>query len=350
MVISELAASNQEDSMDHARQILATLTEFPWLVLSTNSAFVQGNLANLHRLLPTYATFGVIETNGQVFCSATLTNSTPNLADRSYFQRVVRTKKFAVGDFQIGRLSGKPCIDFGYPVFDDHGALRRILLASLEITNFYEALKDIRLPAKGILTVLDRSGNVVARYPHGGNKVGQSLVENPAVKQILAGKTGTFEMKGSDGVARLYAVTPAFESQEPRLFVMVEVPLADLFAPANRALVRNIAVLTGLAILLYLGAGWYARYFFVNPIRRLAGGADRLAAGDLTARIGALRGPVELAHLARALDVMAGAVQERADELLHANQSLRKEMAERERAQQEAQRQAEEKKKLEEQF
>ncbi len=109
-------------------------------------------------------------------------------------------------------------------------------------------------------------------------------------------------------------------------------------------------MLAGFAILLYLGAAWYARYFFVNPVRALAGAADRLAAGDLTARVGALRGPAELDHLGRALDDMAGAVQERTDELFRANQSLRKEMAERERAEQEAQRQAEEKKKLEEQF
>ena len=350
LAISKLAASNQEDFMDHARQILATLTELRWLFLSTNDVFIRANLANLCKLLPTYATFGLIETNGKVFCSATITNGTVNLGDRSYFQRVMRTKAFAVGDFQIGRLTGLPSIDFGYPVLDDQGSLRRVLFTSLVVTNFYEAIKGIRVPAKGTITVLDRSGNVVARCPDGEKMIGKSLAESPAVKQIRAGKTGIFELKDTDGIERLYATTPAFQSQEPCLFVMVEIPLSDLVAPANRVLVRNIAVLAGFAILMYLGAAWCARYFFVNPVRALAGAADRLAAGDLTARVGILRGPAELDHLGRALDDMAGAVQERTDELFYANQSLRKEMAERERAEQEAQRQAEEKKKLEEQF
>src|ERR1043166_2496613 len=350
LAISELAASNQEDFMGHAQQILATLTQFPWLVLSTNEAFVHQNLANLRTLLPDYATFGVIETNGSVFASALMTNSTANLGDRSYFQRVLRTKKFAGGDLQIRRVTGQRSIDFGHPVFDERGELRRVLFASLGITNFYKAIKDIRVPAKGTLTVLDHIGNVVARCPDAGKPVGESLAENAAVKQIIAGKTGTFEAAGLDGITRLYAVTPAFESQEARLFVVVEVPLSDLVAPANRVLVRNIAVLGGLAILLYLGAVWYARHFFVNPVRVLTGAADRLATGDLTARVGAFRGPIELGHLGRALDAMAASVQERTEELVGANRALRKEMAERERAEQEARTQAEEKKKLEEQF
>jgi signal transduction histidine kinase/CheY-like chemotaxis protein len=347
--IADLAAANQQDFIENARQLLATLTEFPWLTLSTNEPFCRGNFSNLRKILPNYATFGLIETDGTVFCSATTTN-TPNLSDRSYFQEVLRTKKFAVSDFQVGRVSGQPTINFGYPVFDEHRELRRVLFASIAVPHFYDAIKDIHLPAKGTLTVLDRSGHVVVQYPDRGETVGKSLLEQPAVRQILVGNRGTFEMAGADGIGRLYAVSPVLESREPRLFVSVEVPLKVLFAPANRLLIRNLVVLAALALLLYLGALAYARYFFVDPVNVLAQAAHKLAAGDLSARAGTVRGPLELGQLGRALDNMAASVQQRTEELLRANQALRTEMAEHERAEQEIRRQEEEKKKLEEQF
>src|SRR5258708_17101928 len=121
--ISKLAASKQEDLIKDAHQLLATLTQFPFLTLATNQSFSQTHLSNLRRLLPDYATFGLIETNGMAFCSADPTNVAINLEDRTYFRRVLQTGRFSIGDFQIGRFPVERVVDFAYPVMDEHGSL-----------------------------------------------------------------------------------------------------------------------------------------------------------------------------------------------------------------------------------
>src|SRR5256885_2310987 len=154
IAIARLAAANEQNLIEDARQLLGTLTQFPFLLLSTNRAFSETHLANLRRLCPDYGNFGLIETNGILFASAGASNNLVSLADRSYFRRVVETKKFSTGDFQVSRVTGEPCINFGQPVVDDEGHLQRVLYAGLRLSRVSEALANIGLPPGGILMVI----------------------------------------------------------------------------------------------------------------------------------------------------------------------------------------------------
>ena len=107
VAIAQLASAHQENFIKNTRQLLATLTQFPFLVLATNRPFCETHFSNLRQLAPDYLNFGLIEADGTLFCSATATNGPVNLADRSYFQRVIQTKRFSIGDFQVGRLIGR---------------------------------------------------------------------------------------------------------------------------------------------------------------------------------------------------------------------------------------------------
>src|SRR5439155_4968192 len=114
-------------------------------------------------LSPDYVNFGLIETNGMLFCSSDATNGPMNLGNRPYFQRVLQTKRFSVGDFQIGRITGERVLNFGYPAIGEQGELKRVLYASSKLTRLSEALAGIRVPPGGAIMVLDRTGNVLAR-------------------------------------------------------------------------------------------------------------------------------------------------------------------------------------------
>src|SRR5712671_1910711 len=165
VAIARLAAAKQENAIRDARQLLGTLTQFPFLLLSSNRSFSETHLSNLRKLSPDYGNFGLIETNGLLFCSAEATNNLVSLADRSYFRRVVETKRFSAGDFQVSRVTGEPCINFGYPVLDDQGRLQRVLYAGLKLSRVSEAIANIGLPPGGVVMVIDRRGNVLARQP-----------------------------------------------------------------------------------------------------------------------------------------------------------------------------------------
>src|ERR1051325_6729874 len=127
LAIANLAAANQENFVRNTSQLFDTLSQFSFLLLATNRAFSETHFSNLRKLLPDYATFGIIETNGMAFCSADPLTNSVYLGDRQYFKRVLETKSFAVGEFQVGRLSHEASLNFGYPILDEHGQLVRVL-------------------------------------------------------------------------------------------------------------------------------------------------------------------------------------------------------------------------------
>jgi signal transduction histidine kinase len=322
VAISQLAAANEEHLIQNARQLLATLTEFPFLVLATNREFCRENFSNLRKLSPDYVNFGLIEANGTVFCSAQPTNAAINLEDRAYFQRTVQTRDFSIGEFQVGRLTGTPALNFGYPVFDTNGGLKRVVYASLRASRLSDALKHIRLPSGSTIILVDRKGNVLARQPELENWVGKPLYSAEVVRRALAGREGVFEMPGIDSVSSLHAVTPIADGGAASLCVIVGIPLTVSFARANAILVRNFIVLGVAVAAILVAARFYATSFFLNPIGALVTTAGRLAEGDLSARAGVIQGSTELTQLGLAFDEMAERLEKRQTELSQAHEQI----------------------------
>src|ERR1041385_2901115 len=102
IALSRLAAAREENLINNTRQLLATLSQISFLVLSTNHELCELHFSNLRRLLPDYRNFGLIETNGVLFTTADPVRGRVDLGDRVYFQRVQQTKKFATGGYMVG--------------------------------------------------------------------------------------------------------------------------------------------------------------------------------------------------------------------------------------------------------
>jgi len=322
IAISQLAAANQENFINNTRQLLATLTQFPFLVLTTNRAFAEEHLSNLRKLAPNYINFGLIETNGLVFCSAMRASNSISLADRSYFQRVIQTKRFSAGDFQMGRLTGEPGLNFGYPVFDERGELKRVLFASLKLSRLSQAVAYIAMPQGGSISVIDRNGTILARQPEPEKWVGKNMSQSPVVQRIIKQEDGTFEMAGIDGIKRLHAITSIMENGTPTLFVSIGIPLSVSFAHANQTLARNLIILVLTAGILCWVAHWYAQRFVLRPVNALASAAEKLAQGNLAARAGTIEGPEEILQLGRSFDQMAERLEKRQKELELAHEEI----------------------------
>jgi len=322
VVLSRLAAASQQDYLKNTRQLLTTLTQFPFLLLSTNRDFSEVHLFNLRNLSPDYSNFGLVEADGKLFCSSQRTNAGTYLGDRAYFKRAVQTRNFAVGDFQFGRITGEASLNFGLPVMDEHGEFKRVLYAALKLPRLSAALSNIGLPPGGSVTVLDRTGTVIARQPNPEKWVGKSVAKSPVVERILAQKERVLEMPGLEGVPGLHAVTPITEGVGPALFASVEIPLSVSFAHANGMLWRNFVVLGVVALVVWIVAQFYAQRFFLRPVRALAGAAERLADGDLDTRAGAIHGAAELVEFGRVFDHMASRLQKRQREVQAAHEEI----------------------------
>ncbi len=311
--LARIVAASQDGFIEGARQILTALAELPE-IRNGDMPACNRLFAGLVEKFPSYVAFGVIAPDGTVPCSALPLPTPLNLADRAYFRGAIEGRDFAIGEYQIGRITRKASVNFGYPVIDEAGVVRAVVFAALDLAWLNELAAATELPEGAVLSLIDRNGVILVRYPNPEAWVGKALSEAPLVKAIEArGGEGVAEVIGEDGVPRLYGFTSLPGTPNRSVFLSIGVPKASVFAQVERVFQNS---LIGLAVvaLLALAAAWIGGYAFIlRQLHALIEATGRVAAGDLGARTG-MRGDGELNRLAAAFDDMAAALQRRESE------------------------------------
>ncbi|MCI0538613.1 MAG: PAS domain S-box protein [Verrucomicrobiales bacterium] len=320
--VVQLAAAKQLGLIEATRQHLTALSRLPQ-ARGTNIAAFDAFFANMPKIYPEYVDFGLIETNGELISSSFGRKVQTNLVDRPDFRRVRETQDIAVGDYQPGDGTIKPSLPISHPVFDEKGRLARVLYAALDLAVINTAAAKAELPSGGEISVFDRAGHVLARYPEPENWVGKSFPQSPIVTAILQRIEGTIEMRGLDDVPRLYAFTAIRSGRETNLFACVGIPRLAAFAETDHILIRNLTVLGVVGGLALLAAWLYAKFHILHPLNALTSTTRRVAEGDLSSRTGVSHASGELKHLARAFDEMTARLQQQRLETEHAATALR---------------------------
>lgn len=322
--IARLASAGQERMIEGARQLLVMMTRLP-VIRGDDPAAASAILANLLEQYSIYSNFGVIDMDGSVFASGLPLPADVNLADRSYFKRAVETREFAMGDYQIGRITKKAGVNFGYPIIDDAGQVLRVVFAALDLSWIEQLAAEAELPPGGTLSVADGQGTILARWPDPEKWRGKSMAGQPIWQTIKEKSQGTTQAEGSTGATQLFAFTQ-LRGAEGAGFVSVNIgiPVEVAYAEANRILKRNLALL-GIAVAMALAAAWFGGDWFVlRRINPLVAAANRLETGDLESRTGIRHGSSEVGRLAHAFDGMAASLQQRGAERDRAEAALTK--------------------------
>lgn len=308
--LSKLIAANEAAYVKNSRQLLATLSEIGFLVRATDRKFCSVHFQNLLKLSPDYLNFGLIDSNGLLFASSVAPPEDRTfLGDRSYFERTVATRRFSIGKFQVGRLTGHAGLNFGYPIFGDDGQVMRVLFASLKLEILTQAATEVPLPQGAAVSVLDESGTVLARLPEIAGLVGNSFADGEFFQAIARTQKGVVQSRGLDGIERLYAVSTVTDGKEPGLFVTVGIPGSILFAEANDALWQSLLFLALMTFLILALAYRFAEKALIRPIDALVHATNRLASADLKARAPASSSTIELNHLSAAFNRMAESLE-----------------------------------------
>jgi serine phosphatase RsbU (regulator of sigma subunit) len=320
MRLIRIVTSNQASEIEGARQLLAAFARLPQLRAGSAGA-CSAFLAEMLAAYPPYANLGVAEPNGELSCSAVPLRSAVNVADRAYFKRAVETRRFAIGDYQIGRVTGVPGITYGQPMLGVGGAVQAVVFAAQSLDWLTAALSGVEFPPGAVLVVTDRNGTVLARVPHAAGLVGKTLPE-PEVLAALSRQSegGVFEADDDHGVRRLWAHAPLIAGQD--LHATMGVAESVAFADIDRRLRRNLVAL-GLVTFVALAAAWFGGRFILRQVDALVAATQRVAAGDLGARAPVLGDRSELELLARAFNDMSATLQARDRELRIAEQKTR---------------------------
>jgi signal transduction histidine kinase len=306
--MAQIVSSDQERLIDGMRHLLSVLAHVPD-VRDRGREACQRFLSNLLNDNPHYTIFGLANRAGDVICSGVPPDEPVNIADRAYFLGAMVARDFAIGEFQIGRITSKAAINFGYPIFDLDGRVQAVVFAGMDLSWLNRLVAAADLPEGALLLVLDRMGTILARYPPTPQAVVEKLERsNPLFLAMLAQGQGTAELREFDGIPRIFAFT-GLRGLPTAGYVSIGIPQAVAYAPARRALTRNLLGM-GVVGVLALAAAWSGvELFIVRRMQALVQAAKRLSTGDLSTRTGLPHGPGELHQLAAAFDEMAASLE-----------------------------------------
>ncbi len=315
LTMARLAAQAQERRIEGARQLLIALSHSSELTRAPDvcAQFVRNLIAEYHGL---YTEIGWADRSGQVVCHA-LAGAPISIADRPYFQRVMDTNTFAVGDLMYGRLSGRPALAFAYPKRDAPNTLVGVVFVNIDLGALSASLRgDVDGP-DATVSVLDRTGATLARSQDADRWIGTrasaaQLAFMRARRQLVA------DFQGPDKVRRVYGIVAVQDpSATPVLFVVVGLARDTLLATANRRLRFDLLIVGCLGAGL-LGAVWFASDRLIRqPVSRLMEATSALAAGRLDTRAPSVGGAHELQVLGHAFNDMAERLQQRDLHLRH---------------------------------
>ncbi|MDP2046613.1 MAG: PAS domain S-box protein [Deltaproteobacteria bacterium] len=312
------ASLYQERVVEGVRQMLFTLAELP-AVRKQDGAVASAVFARILEKQKIYGNISAINLQGMPFASA-LPQPPRTQLGRSHFDQALKTRDFAIGEYGIGRASGKPTIHFACPIIA-HGVVQGVVSASIVLDYLNTLVTRTELPAGAMLTIIDRDGTILARYPQ-EQWVGKRMPEVEIIKIVLAQKEGIAEAVGIDGVHCLFAFTPLGVGSHD-LLVYAGVPLKTVYAEAHRVLTRNLLALGGAGLLALVAAWLLGQFFLIGRTQTLVNQAQQFAGGDLRVRSGLSYDDGEFGQLAKSFDEMAATLQQRQENLRESEEKYR---------------------------
>jgi signal transduction histidine kinase/DNA-binding NarL/FixJ family response regulator len=256
----------------------------------------------------------VSDLDGAALCADRPEAMGPELEDRSYFRRIVAGEDFTVGELLIDRISGRPMIVAAAPVRSGERTIA-VISVGMEVGSFAALLRAGDRPGGDLVAfTVDRNGALIARHPEAPHLVGEQLNDRAVVRMALANPGDFVETEDLLGVPRLFAFRHLPDTDA---VVAVGLDRASALGAIERATLERLIIIAAIfagSVLIGLVGG---EILIFSPLQGLASTAFALEKGDLSARAGR-QGVGEVGALARALDSMAEAIEDRERQLQEA--------------------------------
>ena len=272
----ELLRATRETSVEYSRLLeesrvlLATLAQFPQIRDAQQPSCNQilGRVFDQSNNLNGIWAIGL---DGYVLCGSVEPEGLLYLGDRAYYIRVMNENRHVIGNYQIGRVTGRPGVGSAIPIPSDDGTPGGVLIASIDLRALGEGAREVELPSSATFTVLDRDGRVLVRYPtrqlaSGGDTIGSTRGEGfPLQPDDL--ESSIVRGADLDGSESIFAIAPLRgEGDTPEGYLAIGRPVAELTEDVDR-IVSNALGFLAIAGLAVLTAAWiFGHYTIVKPV------------------------------------------------------------------------------------
>src|SRR6266545_6989129 len=128
----KLAAMQQWQVVEGARQMMVASSQILLTLLNNRRRCTEYFASLLAPNRETYHSMGLFRSDGQLFCNAASWRDKVYSGDRLYFRLAKETGRFAIGEYQVGRVTGQAGINFGFPVKDADNKVYAVAFARSE--------------------------------------------------------------------------------------------------------------------------------------------------------------------------------------------------------------------------
>jgi class 3 adenylate cyclase len=304
--LAKLAAAEQQQIVQGIRQVLIALSELP-AIKAKDTQRCSAYLSTIKQRFPAFLTFLVASIDGRSFCDTNIDHEAVTVAGRAYFASALKTGAFTVGEFSIGRSTGRKVIQFALPFFGDDGRPGGVIVAALSLDWLADHIARSGIPPGAALATTDRGGTYLARYPNNDRFIGRKM---PDGKSLSVCHPGMADALGLDGIERIVGHS-ALSGDSGELLVSVGLNKAQAFAAIQRRTQRGILliVLSTFTVLILTWLG--ARRFIDRPLGQLVDAANQLRLGDYVRRVNIREKQSEIARVGDAFNTMADALRDR---------------------------------------
>jgi PAS domain S-box-containing protein len=308
---ANMEAARQSRTVESTRQLLIAMAGAAELRSGSEKA-CQEYLIGLRDIMPAYNNLGVMGLTGRLRCGAqTKEGVLLDPEQVAHFRGAIRTRKFSVGDYFVGVVSGKPILGFGYPLVDGAGALTGVVFAAIRLQDLQQEMAGVALPDGVHMTLLDRNRRVLASTDI-LLKQGSVLPPGPLRERIEAGATGIEDGPAIPGPQQIHAFAPTAGIAGKDLFVVASVNREVVTGPTQARMVQALLALAFFAMVGAVLAWIYAGRAIVGPAHDILDATARLQAGDLATRLAeSATAATEFERISIALNRMAQALEQR---------------------------------------
>jgi len=323
--LARFAASEEATVIEGSARLLHTLAGFP-AFLADDRRHCEDLLPSVMRSHPGYVNVMVVSADGQPFCSAVPLNphEALDISQASWFARAVRERTVVVGDPMPGGRDTPPTVVVAYPIPDQSGRIARVIASTVGLSGLHAMAANTEVPAGASVTLFDRSRTILARIPDGSQWVGRRVPGAETMLRMQAGAADDVaETTGVDGARRVYVTVPVRASMDTGLYIGMGVDPRTVFHESDE-IFRGFVWLLGFVFVSAIATAALAGHMFViKPVRALRRVAERIAAGELSARADIADGIAGIGDLEAAVNHMAMALDARERARDHAEAELR---------------------------
>jgi signal transduction histidine kinase len=278
--LTQAIAFQHEAQTQGLRQLLAAFVHTPEVqrldVATSNRMFQESLKKN-----PTILNLSITDAHGVIIASGKpLPAWQVTMKESKVFKDAVSTADFSVGEYLSDPVCKQPTLHFSQPFYSPgDGALKGVLLASLDLTIFHQFCRNLKLVEGQTFNLSDHRGTLLQRFPKHATVV-PGTEDRPELRAKVTGpdEEGTFFAEGRDGVQRLLGFKRMRLTADtaPYIYMRLTIPEQILVEQVSQERSRNLILLAVTTLLALLVAWLLGNRSIVRHIDKLADFAREL--------------------------------------------------------------------------